>query len=212
MPDITGLLTLADDLTRDPVGSLPRAVRKGINASPDSVVLSRLRSREPNQVVDADGASLIGQFATPRRVVEAVIDYCRSNGLDPRRTLISAYPMLRELVRLGFLVPPTDGVTVPRAQLEPGSRLEGFRVLRCIRLLDDTEVYQVAVPGGRLAALKRARAVGPMTRMLAHEARVLRRLGGGVAPLLLGAGSGAVAEDRGVAAAIGGADLAEHAQ
>ncbi|XXF77082.1 lanthionine synthetase LanC family protein [Myxococcaceae bacterium GXIMD 01537] len=71
-----------------------------------------------------------------------------------------------------------------------GSKVGAYEVLRCVQSLEDAELYEARAPGGARVALKwsrpwRGAALAPL---LEHEAAVLRRLEGDVAPRLLALG------------------------
>jgi len=182
--ELTGQLVLPNDLVMTPVAQLPPEVRRRFASKDGDVVLSRLGTRLRSCVIDAPGADLLAFFRSPTRIVDAIVGYCEVQGLGPRETLIAAYPMFKALVSDGLLVGAEQ--LAPEASvslLAPGHPFEMGTVVRCLRHLDDTEVYEVQLSGGGRAALKVGRNTG--VRALAREARFLRTMEGEIAPRLL---------------------------
>jgi len=184
-------LVLPEDLLLIPVTDLPAAVRERLGDGGEEFALTRLHAREPSKLIDAAAAGLIENFREPRTVVQAVIAYSRDARLDPEHTLEQALPLLRQLIATGLLVPESsDGAKRIDATLAPGAGVGGYRVMRVIQLLDDSELYQARAANGACAALKLARR-GHETTMrprLVREAKALRRLAGAAAPELLAEG------------------------
>ena len=210
MAELSGHLVLAEDLMVVRVASLPGEIRRALDAPDEAAVLTRAGSRGSSQLIDSDGAELLSQFTTPRRLVDVVIEYCRPRQLDPRETLIAAFPLFQQLASDGVLV--EAGAKLPQRQprLAGDDRFAGFRIVRCIQLLDDTEVYEAEDTDGSPAALKLAGDAGTESAsLLAREATVLKRLGGTIAPALLRNGEGWIASEwiQGVDVARAAADL-----
>jgi hypothetical protein len=193
---ITDALLLPADVVLAPVGELAEAVRRRLGCQDGDFALTRPRLRAPSRIVDAQAASLLGEFGQPSTVAEALLRHCRKRGLEPLPALREAYPLLASLLDAGFLV--SDGTG--QADLRPGARqgeeVGGYEVLRCVQALDDVEVYQVRAAGpgaggfSGCAALKieRTSAAGRCAAALAQEAVVLERLAGEVTPRLLASG------------------------
>src|SRR5436305_2311629 len=149
---ITDPLVLPADLLLVPIEELPEPVRRRLTPEPEGWVLTRPSLRATSRVLDAGSAALLAEFRRPSGIAEAVLRYARARGLDPEETLAAAYPLLSHLLETGFLLPEgTEPGEAP--SLAPGAEIAGFRVLRCLRFLDDTELYQVRREG-ETAALK----------------------------------------------------------
>src|SRR5690349_6501545 len=100
---ITDPLVLPPDVVLVPVAELPPEVRDKLRGEEGDFALTRPRARTPSRLVDADAAALLGEFARPATVVEAVIRFSRARGADPEATLEDAYPLLERLLAGGFL-------------------------------------------------------------------------------------------------------------
>jgi serine/threonine-protein kinase len=74
--------------------------------------------------------------------------------------------------------------------MESRSRLGAYELLRCVQVLEETELYEARAPGGGRVALKWARPGrgDSLFPVLEHEAAILRRLEGEVAPRFIGLG------------------------
>jgi serine/threonine-protein kinase len=182
-------LVLAPDVLVIPMPELPESIRDQLGDQGD-FVLTQARGRVSSLVVDRAAADLIHEFTVSSTIVEAVVRYSRERGLDPEQVLEDGYPVLRWCLGQGFLVPADSDLAQPRRVAFPlGQRIAGGVVLRCIRFLGDTEVYQLVLDGGGLAALKVLRAAAPNAgTAFEREVEVLRHLDGRVAPRLLGVG------------------------
>jgi serine/threonine-protein kinase len=183
--ELTGQLVLPNDLVMTPVAQLPPEVRRRFASKDGDVVLSRLGTRLRSCVIDGAGAGLLSFFQSPTRIVDAIVGYCGVHGLGTRETLVATYPMFRALVSDGLLIGAEQSTPKESAPLLTARQQFGLgTVVRCLRHLDDTEVYEVELPGGaRRAVLKIGKNAG--ARALAREAQFLRTMGGEIAPRLL---------------------------
>ncbi len=193
--NIEGELVLPRDVQIVPVLELPPELRARIDATDEDFTVTRRRSRIPSNIVDRDGAELLANFRKPTRIVDAVLAYAGQRGLNPRSILEAAFPLLSRLVRARLLVAAESRQAKPiEAELELGSVVSGFRLIRCVRVLDDNEVFVARDEAGRFAAVKFYRSPGPQAmRALEREAANLDRVGKGRAPRVYGlvqAGSG----------------------
>jgi hypothetical protein len=160
------------------VRELSPKVRANIDAADEDYAVTRQRSRSPSRIVDKESADLLGTFRTPTRIVDAVLSFAGKRGLDPEATLEQAYPMLYQLYEARVLVPAngTDAATI-ESELGVGSVVEGFRLLRCIQVLEDNEVFLGRNTAGQCVAVKFYRKPGErVVRALEHEAAMLRRV------------------------------------
>jgi eukaryotic-like serine/threonine-protein kinase len=178
-------LILPEDLLVLAVAELPEEVRRKLGDGGEEFALTRPLAREPSKLIDAAAARLIEQFRQPRTIVQAVISYCRAHDADPERTLEDSLPLLRQLLGSGLLLP--EGAAEARrieATYATGALVGAFRILRCVQVLDDSELYQARDLEGAFVALKIARVDGavPIQRRLNHEAAALQRLAGIVSP------------------------------
>jgi serine/threonine-protein kinase len=189
---IVGRLVLPSDVDLSPASQLDRALRRRINARSSDYTLSRPGTRAGAKVIDSDTASLLLQFRSPTTIAEAIVNRVRDTGEAPRAVLEAVHPVLVNLIRSQLLVSATDadgdGIEARHA---PGDVVARCVIRSVMHVMSDTELY-VAHPAGNpdvTGVLKLGR-VSPSESMasIAHEAGVLRHLGGGVAPALIDAG------------------------
>ena len=193
---ITDSLLLPPDVLLVPVTELSEELRAQLRCDEGDYAVTRPRSRKPSRVVDAQAAALIGEFKSPRTIVEAVLRYSLAREVDPEETLEQAYPLLQGLVGSGFLVAEGDaGADSIHPTLAPGDEIAGFEVVECVQGLEDTELYQVRGVEGSgtnpalFAALKIERpASAGKTGLFEREAAILEHLDGGGTPRLLASG------------------------
>jgi serine/threonine-protein kinase len=182
---------LPEDLLIIPVAELSEQVRGRLGDGGEEFALTRPHAREPSKLIDAAAAALIENFREPRTIVQAVIAYSRKAALDPELTLEDALPLLRQLIGTGLLVSEgADGAKRIDVTLAPGTVVAGCAIIRCIQVLDDSELYQARAPNGEAVALKIARPghEAVLRPRLERERMALDRLGGIGAPRLLGGG------------------------
>lgn len=189
--DASGPLVLPRDVDVVPVAELPPDLREQIDHQPGDYCVTRPRSRVTTSVIDEGTAALLQCFREPATIVDAVIAFSSAVGLEPRRALEDAFPLLAGFIRDGLLLPAGSAQARPaKASLAPGDVVGGAEVIEPVQVLLDTDVYLARLPGGALTALKIAREgaqahIGPL---LEHEAAVLRELDGRHTPTLLGSG------------------------
>src|SRR6266404_1757216 len=181
-------LVLSPDVRIDPVLELSPDLRAKIDASDQDFTVTRRRARATSRVVDKDSAELLQKFRVPTRIVDAVLSFAGERGLHPESTLEQAYPVLSRLYRSRFLVPAHSDAARPiEGQLEPGDVVDGFRLIRCIQIFEDNEVFVARDDAGRYAAVKFYREPSPdQIAMLQGEAGLMGRAGGARAPQVLG--------------------------
>ncbi|MEV7343604.1 lanthionine synthetase LanC family protein [Streptomyces sp. NPDC093544] len=185
---MSATFVLRPDIRLVPVRELADDIRAGLpDSDPTAYTLIRDHSRIPSSLVDAEAVALIRQFREPRSLTEAVLCYSLARGLDPSAVLEESYQLLMALIVAEDLVDPGRAQPV-RATLSEDEDVAGFRVVRCLRLLDDSEVYAVE-SGDRLGALKLARADTAFgAAAVRREAVVLARLAGVAGPPLMAQG------------------------
>jgi len=189
---ITDRLVLPADVILVPVEDLPTRMRDQLECEDGDYAITRPRARTPSKIIDGQAAELLKEFHAPKTIVEAIISYSRARMIDPEETLVDAFPMIQRFTSLRLLVtadsPAANRIT---ASFEAGDQVAGLEVLRCIQVLEDTDLYQVRQENGELAALKILRDEGrhEMRRMISREATILRHLDGRANPALLDTGT-----------------------
>jgi serine/threonine-protein kinase len=188
---ITDPLVLAADVEIAPVARLPARARARLGARRGEYAITRPRGRAPAKLVSGAAAALLGEFRVARPVVEAVRLVAGRDGRDPARLLDEAYPLLRDCFNARFLVAagsPEAARILPSR--DRGDMVGPFEVLRCLHVLEDSELYQVRDRRGAVAAVKLVRRHAPpeTAASLAREAAVLGLLAGAAAPRLIARG------------------------
>ena len=183
---IDGELVIPKEVEIFSVRELAPDVRAKIDAADEDYALTRRRSRAPSRIVDKASADLLAMFRAPARIVDAVLSYAGTHGLDAEATLEHAYPLLHQLYQAQVLVPPDEKGAAPRQrELGIGSVVEGFRLLRSVQALDDNEVFLARNAAGQYAAVKfYAKADERTTLALEHEASISKRVPRQSAPQL----------------------------
>ena len=185
-------LVLPEDLLIIPVADLPDEVRGKLGDGGEEFAITRPRAREPSKLIDAAAARLIEHFREPRTIVQAVIAYSRQHGADPTLTLEDSLPLLRQLVGSGLLLPEgTEQVQRIQVTYATGATVGPFRMVHCIQVLDDSEIYQARDRDGAFVALKIARSghVAGMQGRIDREAAALTHLAGIASPRLVEQGA-----------------------
>ncbi len=185
-------LVLSPGILIVPVAELPRSVRDQLADDEQAAfAVTRPHGRSSSTLVDGALAGLLGEFRSPSTIVEAILRYSRRLGLDPEDALTDAYPALRRCHGQGYLVTDGSDQSRPVESVFPvGRRVAGGAVVRTLRVLEDSELHQLALDGGGMAALKVMRPVQSNfgEGVLRREAAVLRHLDGRVAPRMLDSG------------------------
>lgn len=195
MSAVSPRLVLPPSVTITPVTRVPADLRERFAHAPGDFCVTLPRSRTSTCVVDPRTAALLELFRAPTSIVDAILTFSRSTRTDPEHVLDEAFPVLAALAADGLLV--QEGSSAAHAvapALDPGERIRcpgDVEIVRCVRLLDDTEVYlghhlsadvDVAVKRlGRSATHGAAAAMG-------HEEQVLRLLAGRAGPPLVWSG------------------------
>jgi hypothetical protein len=182
----TAPFVLPADVTITPAAELSPLLRKQLGATASEFAIGRPHARAVSRLLDRGGAQLLSVFRTPRTIAEAVAAYCDARGGDPREVATRAFPLIVECVEAELLVPGDSELANPIApSLQPGARIGRARIVRCVRLSTDTEVFELREAAGARHCLKITRAPYAAAAQLSHEATVLRHLGGSVAPKLV---------------------------
>ncbi len=179
-------LVLPADTVLVPVDSLAEELRAILPHEPGDFALSRPGRRAGSKAIGRDLADLLERFRTPTTITEAVIDCARRSGADPVAMLEDAYPVLRRLVAERFLTAPDspDAEELAPTLREP---IGPFEVVRCVRLIDDSEIHHARRRDGQLAAVKILRPGAPeaLRHLLLREGQILANLAVPAAPRLL---------------------------
>ncbi len=183
---------LPQDVLVFPVRSLADGMRATFECQEGDFAVARPRSRRPSSIVDPATASLLEEFRRPSRLIDAVVRFSRGRGIDPQETLQGAFAALRSLCNTRVLVAEgsADQPSI-EATFAPGQQLADFEILRVVRALEDTELYQArSVAGGAMVALKVERAAqsAGASGAIEREAAILRHLDGCCAPRLVAQG------------------------
>jgi len=188
---ITDLLVLPTDVILVPVEKLPAEVRDQIEHNAGDYAITRPLSRPPSKIIDAHATALLEEFRTPKTIVDAVINFSRTRQLNPEQTLDDAYPLIRHLLTTRLLVPAGSDEAQPiQPSFRPGDRVGRFEVVRCVQVLEDTELYEARGDTGESAALKIRRGSAPAEDgTFETEAAILGHLDGRVNPALLDDGA-----------------------
>jgi serine/threonine-protein kinase len=187
--NVTEPFVLKSDVLLIPCAELSDDVRGRISFDDGDFTLSHRHGRALAQVIDRETAALLALFREPRTIVDAVIENSLAAGKDPEAWLDELLPHLGAFVQSRVLVPAgSEDEQEIRPRFESGAAVAGWKIVRCVRLIEDSEVYQLR-NGNEVAALKIARVTTPSIRTLfENEAAVLRHLDGEIAPRLLDAG------------------------
>lgn len=190
MNTITGPYVLPEDLTRAPVARLPARERARIASGDGEVAVGRAGVRQGVKVLSADAARLLDSFRSPTTIVDAVLAYAGQASIEPAEALRQAYPILRSLIDAHLLVPAGSAdVRAFAPALADGAIVAGYTIVRCVQVVEDTEVYQAQGPAGpALVKMTRPTATDAQRAALVRECAVTARLDGAVNPCFLAAG------------------------
>jgi serine/threonine-protein kinase len=183
-------MLLPSDVELTPVEELPEEIRAQLTYRPGDHAITRPLARSASSIVDSNTARLLGAFRTPTRIVDAVLGLATERQLDPREMLERSYPVLRDLLASGFLVPADSAFAQPiqASVLAEGAIVGRFRVARTVQVMIDTQLCLARDPSGTNVALKIGRPGSDARRMFEHEAAILRALDGHVTPQVIEVG------------------------
>jgi len=191
--NITEPFVLKQGVQLIPCAELSDDLRAKISFEEGDFTLSHRYGRALAQVIDGETAALLALFREPRTIVDAVLANSRALGKDPEVYLDELLPHIGSFVGNRVLVPAgSDEEKEIRPQYESGDAFAGWKVVRCVSLLEDSEIYQLR-RGDEVAALKIARLTSAALRStFENESAILRHLdGSGIAPHLIDAGEDA---------------------
>jgi serine/threonine protein kinase len=159
--NVSDPLVLRSDVVLVPVTELAPEVRAKFESDAGDYTVSRLHGRMPSQVIDGETASLLQIFRRPTTIVDAVIRNSRDLAKDPASWLDEILPHLDGFLRNHVLVPAgSDEERELRPLLDAGARVNGWEVVRCVHLMEESEIYRVQRDGVE-GAMKIARAPSP---------------------------------------------------
>ena len=183
-----GQVVLHEDVQIVPLTEIPEQVRSQLKGEEGDFALTRKFSRSPSKVIDANAASLLRQFRSPRTIVDGILAYSKEANVRASAVLEDAYPLIESCLLANLLVEPGEKSEKVQPSFAPGDSIGGNIVERSIQALVDSEVYQVRTAAGHLAALKISTggAIRAMDKALTREAGVLSHIGGAPAPACMG--------------------------
>jgi eukaryotic-like serine/threonine-protein kinase len=190
---ITDELILPSDVVFTPMGQPESPAAAGAGPAPCEYAVTRPGSRVPSSVIDAQAVEMLSLFRKQTTIADAVLTYSRLKQLDPQTVLDEAFPLLSHLWAHHLLV-SADSEEAKRItpSVGYGQELAGYRVLTCLHVLEDTEVYEVETRIGERCVMKIARSGADgddRRRRIAREAFILEHLGGLISPKLIEAGA-----------------------
>lgn len=183
---------LPPDVLFVPASELAPSVLGELGDSDGQVAVTRPGFRVPVRLVDEATAALLREFETPSPIAEAIVRFSKDRGLDPRRTLEEAFPVLLIFSASRILVteasPHLAGVPVARA---PGQMIEGFEIIAALQTTHDTEVYRAQDASGQEVALKIAQAEADeeAANAIDREVAALQLIGGELSPRIVAVGN-----------------------
>ncbi|MEM1206576.1 MAG: lanthionine synthetase LanC family protein [Acidobacteriota bacterium] len=147
--DSQTLLTLRPGAELVPVEDLDPSVQRRLDPRQGDHVISQPGGRTASTLVDGDTAAILAGFGAGSTLVDAVLRFAEARGLDPGEVLESCYEGLHGLVSKGVLV-DADGLESEEGRGESpgygvGADIDGRRILRVLRTLEDGELLQVAL-------------------------------------------------------------------
>lgn len=184
---LTDRFVLAEDVELIRVAELPADTRATFDNDPRDWAVSRPRSRTSSRLVNDDLALLLQRFRGGATIPDAVAAFCWDAHRDPEAVLEAALPSLRSFINIAWLAPVGSTAAKPITQsLAIGDAVARYRIVDCIRVLEDTQTYQAERHDGTRVALKLVhRPVEPQTEaLLRTEVRALELIGGAPAPEL----------------------------
>jgi serine/threonine-protein kinase len=187
--NITEPFVLKGDVVLIPCSDLSADLRERISFDDGDFTLSRRHGRSASQIIDGETAALLSLFREPRTIVAAVIENSRTLGRSAEARLEEMLPHLGVFLQNRVLVPVgSEDEKEIRPQFESGARVAGWEIVRCVSLIEDSEIYYLRDDSNE-AALKISRMPMPFEQsVFGNEAAILRHIDGGIAPRLIDSG------------------------
>lgn len=191
MIDVQDPFRLARDVYFIAADELDPERRARAQAQPGETLISRRNGRARSKVLTPEAFGFVQRFQSGVTLADAIAGWAREAGADPKDALGQMLPLINALIKAGFIVQASDAALDASGPRHPeGSQIGGFRIVRCVKFYDDTELHEVHHPDLGRAALKIARAPdAPKSAQIQREAEVLRALDLDCVPDLLGAGT-----------------------
>jgi serine/threonine-protein kinase len=174
-----------------PISSVTEKIRKRLPTSSGTYVLSRPGTRNGSMIVDDQGVKLVKLLADGLLLTDALRRLAVESAMPPEVIAQEAYPLIKAMISKKYLKKRAQQETPAiKKELSPHFRrndiFEGHTIVRLIQFLEDTEIYQIRLKQGGLAALKILRKGNKhVYEAFKRESLILQRLGLGVAPQLL---------------------------
>lgn len=187
-PSIEMRFVLADDV-RVESASLEDESDTG-DIEPGSFVVHRPGSRSAAKLVSRDTGQLLRCFSSPKRIIDAIIEYASRYECAAKSVLNDGFSILSKFVADQILVPEDSPNRKP---LEPiyssGQRLGSYGIRELVQIMSDTEVYRGVADDEAEVAIKVLRNEDERgVRWLAREAEILAEFDVPGGPQLLESG------------------------
>ena len=152
---LTDEFILPQDVDIRPIAELPEHTRAQFAHDPDDWAVTRHNSRATSRIVNEDLARLLLLFRGGSTVARAVAAFSLRSGLPAEEVLREALPSLNRFIGLAWLAPVGSRAAVPLGQGHPiGATIAGYRLVDCLQVLENSEIYQATDQRGDLVALK----------------------------------------------------------
>jgi len=151
-----GKYILANDVVIAPASSLPGDIlgRLPKEAEGDHIIY-RPTDRNGPQLVDEATRVLLEAFRTPASIADAIIAVAKKQDLSPHNLVEDVFPVLRRFIdRRVLLSDALDAQGKNERASQIGEMIDGFRLLRRITSVDDTNVYWLAMRLGERPRLR----------------------------------------------------------
>ncbi len=146
-------------------------------------IVGRRGTRVQARAIEGSLFRLLTRFRAPGTILDCVIAHAESEGEAAETVLTEAWPALGGLIGSGVLVDADREWEPLRPRLHVGETFAGARVVECVKLMDDFEVYRGVLDGGSQVAIKFTTGEKRgAAELLRREAELLRELGGEVTP------------------------------
>ena len=142
MSSVTDPIILPKDVLLVPVDELPEETRRQFAYENGDFAITRLRSRTPSKIIDAQAAALISEFRQAKTLAQAIRDFSQANQRDPNEVLESAFPLIQQLVNIRCscrLIRPKPGGLRPAWKITPAwASCASCSAYRSCRILKST--------------------------------------------------------------------------
>ena len=188
---INDLYIIQQDFQVIPIKELSEDAKKGFSCDADDFVISSKLSRSNSQVIDCDGALLLKEFQEPKSMIDAIISFSSKRSLDAQDVLDKSYSFLNQLRRSGTLV-LSDGKIAKQItpQLPINTDFLSYKISHLIKIIEDTEVYEISDKNNNPFVLKIGRDTGKQSleKNFSNEINILSNIQSKYCPKLIEAG------------------------